>query len=296
MAEDAIESAPTPSIKSLKSRFEQLAQDHTSKPPKSRQQRTRDDSGVQQRELRNALELSPGQKRAPPPPPPSRSAKKPIVSPAVSPLLRPVPVPAALRSPRSSPEHLSVSGQDDDDVPRGGGVASLRERFASAAASPSRASIKPAPRLSLIMTQSEPNVLDSSPPLQSVLSPEDPPSDEYFDASESPRMTGVASLRNRFSPHLSPFHVMTISHLIQNLTFLHPVHQQPSAVLLHHPRPIALLSLTAAMISLRIPHQDTVLSPMTNQRLLRHHYHLHIPFVEAIPAATQTASAVQATA
>ncbi|KAG2134910.1 uncharacterized protein EDB93DRAFT_837719 [Suillus bovinus] len=226
MAEDqlGIESAPTPSIKSLKSRFEQLAQDNTaSKPLKlnnpiittSPRRQCRDsDSRVQQRELRNVLpnsDVSPGQKRAPPPPPPSRSAKKPLQSPAASPLLRPVPVPPALRSPRASPEHLLVSGQDntyDDDTPRGGGVASLRERFTTAAATPHRATIKPAPRLSLLLTQSEPNVLDSTPPLlhrpallspQSVLSPEDTPSDEYFDAPESPRMTGVASLRNRFS-------------------------------------------------------------------------------------------------
>jgi hypothetical protein len=140
MAEDqlGIESAPTPSIKSLKSRFEQLAQDSTTKPlksipttsPRQQQQQRRDDSHVQHRELRNALPNSDSNKRAPPPPPPSRgSTKKPIKSPAVSPLLRPVPVPAALRSPCASLEHLSVSGQDDDDVPRGGGVASLRERF-----------------------------------------------------------------------------------------------------------------------------------------------------------------------
>ncbi|KAG2038283.1 hypothetical protein BDR03DRAFT_311787 [Suillus americanus] len=142
MAEDqfGIESAPTPSIKSLKSRFEQLAQDNTTKPlksnpttsPRQQQQQRRDDSHVQHHELRNALPNSESSKRAPPPPPPSRSAKKPIMSPAVSPLLRPVPVPAALRSPapRASLEHPSVSGQDDDDSPRGSGVALLRERFA----------------------------------------------------------------------------------------------------------------------------------------------------------------------
>ncbi|KAG2028689.1 hypothetical protein BDR03DRAFT_609737 [Suillus americanus] len=142
MAEDqfGIESAPTPSIESSKSRFEQLAQDNTTKPlksnpttsPRQQQQQRRDDSHVQHHELRNALPNSESSKRAPPPPPPSRSAKKPIMSPAVSPLLRPVPVPAALRSPapRASLEHPSVSGQDDDDSPRGSGVASLRERFA----------------------------------------------------------------------------------------------------------------------------------------------------------------------
>lgn len=121
MAEDQ-----PPSIKSLKSRFEQLAQDNTTKPSPRR-----DDSRPRQRNALTNSDLSPGQKRPPPPPPPSRSTKKPILSPAASPLLRPVPVPAVLRSPRASPEHLSAQDNAyDDDVPRGGGVASLRERFA----------------------------------------------------------------------------------------------------------------------------------------------------------------------
>lgn len=69
------------------------------------------------------------------------------------------------------------------------------------------------------MLNNEPNVLDNIPPIlprhskpdsrilsysKSVLSSEDLPSDESFDLPEdsvdqSPRMVGVASLRNRFS-------------------------------------------------------------------------------------------------
>ncbi|KAG0697114.1 hypothetical protein DFH29DRAFT_166747 [Suillus ampliporus] len=235
MAEEqpTIESAPTPSIKSLKNRFEQLAQEKTSPPvlapkPKlnsspqtnSRQRSDADQTSsstprVQHRELRNVSELSPGQKRVPPPPPPPRSAKKANRSPAVSPLLRPVPVPVALRSPRASPDHLSAPQDNEDDTPRGGGVASLRERFASTASSPPRPAPKPASR-SFLMAYSEPNILDSIPPVpprhinpvlltsQSLLSPEDTSSDEFFDAHEnpvgqSPRMPGVTSLRSRFS-------------------------------------------------------------------------------------------------
>ncbi|KAG2361222.1 Endonuclease/exonuclease/phosphatase [Suillus spraguei] len=218
MAEDqlGIESAPTPSIKSLKSRFEQLAQDNSTK-----NQIISPRQHDAHRELRKDSALPISSKRAPPPPPPSRLVKKPTMSPAISPLLRPVPVPAALRSPRVSPEHLSV---DDDDAPRGGGVSSLRERFATAAASPHKASIKPAPRLSLLDTQSEPNVLHSTPPRPSsqlVASPEDTPSDEYFDAFESPRMIGVASLRNRFSailhtPQSTPKPLPRNDHLTSN--------------------------------------------------------------------------------
>lgn len=156
MADDqlSIESAPTPSIKSLKSKFEKLAHESSkssgpppatpksystssSLSPQLHSRHPQDDqssSRAPHPQLRNASsnsDLSSGQKRAPPPPPPSRSAKK--SSPAASPLLRPVPVPAALKSPRVSPDRLPASQLhqgSDDDAPRGGGVASLRERFA----------------------------------------------------------------------------------------------------------------------------------------------------------------------
>jgi len=83
------------------------------------------------------------------------------------------------------------------------------------AASPPRPTSKPAPRPQYLMANSEPNVLDSTPPVlsrhtkplsrilsssKSVLSPEDTP-DEFenpVDRSLAPRM-GVASLKNHFS-------------------------------------------------------------------------------------------------
>lgn len=153
----AIESAPTPSIKSLKSKFEQLAQEnskisspllaapklHSTSSSLSQQSCSRQpqdeqpsSSCIPNRQLHNTSshsDLASAQKRAPPPPPPSRSTKKSNPSPVASPLLRPVPVPVALKSPHASPDRLSVPRlhQDtEDDAPRGGGVASLRERFA----------------------------------------------------------------------------------------------------------------------------------------------------------------------
>ena len=153
----SIESAPTPSIQSLKSKFEQLAQENSKSSssltppaatklgppgpliPQPYSRQPQDDhsssSRLPHRQLRNASshsDLSSGQKR-PPPPPPSRSVKKSTPSPAVSPLLRPVPVPAVLKSPRTSPDRLPaprLHQDSEDDAPRGGGVASLRERFA----------------------------------------------------------------------------------------------------------------------------------------------------------------------
>lgn len=77
-------------------------------------------------------------KRAPPPPPPPRT-KKPSSSPVGSPLLRPVPVPAALLSPSTSPKHESLTTARSDLKSNGadesseegslGSVASLRNKF-----------------------------------------------------------------------------------------------------------------------------------------------------------------------
>ncbi|KAG9309775.1 hypothetical protein JVU11DRAFT_10149 [Chiua virens] len=140
-----IESAPTPSIKSLKSRFEQFALDNASagpssytRPtpvsptpallqsqlesaptPRSRTQASLapDDCILQSqplaplRDVRNKVSdpdlKAAVLKRAPPPPPPR--CKKWSSSPVVSPLLRPVPVPTAFRSSKVSPEHEQLS-------------------------------------------------------------------------------------------------------------------------------------------------------------------------------------------
>lgn len=155
-----IESAPTPSIKSLKSRFEQLAQENvapSSQPVKSSAapcsptfltpdlpaHRSRASVGggerpanLSARSLRQSTsssDIKVTAKRAPPPPPPSRGRKS-ISSPAVSPLLRPVPVPGNPRSPRASPEHRPRSSEQlgdnsSDDVLVLGNVASLRSRL-----------------------------------------------------------------------------------------------------------------------------------------------------------------------
>ncbi|KAG2116941.1 hypothetical protein DEU56DRAFT_162228 [Suillus clintonianus] len=102
----------------------QLAQDNTTLPLKSNPitwpRQRKDDSRVQHRELRNASsnsDLSPGQKSAPPPPPPSRSAKKPVQSPAVPLLLRPVLVPEALITTRQSRTLVSVHSDSNGSGP-----------------------------------------------------------------------------------------------------------------------------------------------------------------------------------
>ncbi|KAH0839416.1 hypothetical protein J3R83DRAFT_146 [Lanmaoa asiatica] len=150
-----IESSSIPSIKSLKSRFEQFALDNASPsynahpkptsvspapiPPQSRTvvapestptprfitrvSLTSDDCILQSqlvapvcnlvRSKGSASDLKAAAlKRAPPPPPPPR-IKKPPSSPVASPLLRPVPVPAALRSPRASPEREPLAVRSD---------------------------------------------------------------------------------------------------------------------------------------------------------------------------------------
>lgn len=174
-----IESAPIPSIKSLKSRFEQFALDNASvaasahaKPasalpasthlisqshavlvsespstPRSRPRvsLTPDDCipqsqppacDVRSKGSNSDLKVA-ALKRAPPPPPPPRTKKR-SPSPIASPLLRPVPVPPAFRSPRASPKHepLTVgadhkSNGTEESGEEGslGSVASLRSRF-----------------------------------------------------------------------------------------------------------------------------------------------------------------------
>jgi len=155
-----IESAPTPSIKSLKSRFEQLAHENmapSSQPAKPSAaphsptlltpdlpvHRSRASVGGDERpahlsarplrQSTSSSDIKVAAKRAPPPPPPSRGRKS-MPSPAVSPLLRPVPVPGNPRSPRASPEHRPRSNEQlgdnsGDDMPVLGNVASLRSRL-----------------------------------------------------------------------------------------------------------------------------------------------------------------------
>ena len=146
-----IESAPIPSIKSLKSRFEQFALGNASassstysKPtpvtsapilshsqtvaaheatstPRTRLSLTPDGYIAQSqstapisnvRSKVSASDLKATALKRAPPPPPSR-IKKPSSSPVSSPLLRPVPVPAALRSPSASPEREPLSMRPD---------------------------------------------------------------------------------------------------------------------------------------------------------------------------------------
>lgn len=176
-----IESAPIPSIKSLKSRFEQFALDNASSassnaphpkptpvspapdPPQSQTIVTPESVPTPRARTRASLTpencISQSQpvapvcdvrskvstsdlkatalKRAPPPPPLPRT-KKPSSSPVASPLLRPVPVPAAFRSPRASPEHepltvrphhKSYEVEESSEDGSLGSVASLRNRF-----------------------------------------------------------------------------------------------------------------------------------------------------------------------
>jgi hypothetical protein len=148
-----IESAPIPSIKSLKSRFEQFALDNASasssthpRPtpaspapillqsqtgvapesaptPRSRTRPslTPDDCIAQSQPVAPVSnvrsELSASDLKAAglrrPPPPPPSRIKKPPSSPVASPLLRPVPVPAVLRSPSASPECEPLSVRPD---------------------------------------------------------------------------------------------------------------------------------------------------------------------------------------
>ncbi|KAL4075459.1 Endonuclease/exonuclease/phosphatase [Scleroderma citrinum] len=86
-----IESAPTPSIRSLKSKFEQLAQPSLAGNVAS----------YSPTFLTPDLPAHLTAKRAPPPPP-SRG-KRSTPSPAVSPLLRPVPVPSVTSPPKPKP-------------------------------------------------------------------------------------------------------------------------------------------------------------------------------------------------
>ncbi|KAG6333296.1 hypothetical protein ID866_5792 [Astraeus odoratus] len=241
-----IESAPTPSIKSLKSRFEQLARENAtattfSQPvtltqgPASSQtllspdvpvRRPRASVGTDERSSHSSVrtlrpstsssDIQVAAKRAPPPPPPARG-KKPISSPAVSPLLRPVPVPAILRSPGASPEQRvksTMQGDEhgDDDTPVPGNVASLRSRLSSSAlALPSSrpTTPKPVPRLGALTSYSDPSVHENSPPPIPTRCPRSDhsqsPSSTMFespgDISEpdgSVRPSSVAALRERF--------------------------------------------------------------------------------------------------
>ncbi|KAH7881837.1 hypothetical protein F5I97DRAFT_1932266 [Phlebopus sp. FC_14] len=246
-ANSEVESVPTPSIKSLKSRFEQLALEssatahvlatpkpvHSSAllPADATNARPRTPLGNDEqtnrspvRDLRtssSSSDLKPtGSRRAPPPPPPSRG-KKPTHSPAVSPLLRPVPAPAALRSPRASPERLSpamkyADDNNEDESPHLGNVASLRHHFSSVATSPPRPTTpKPPSRPAALTLLNESNVHEPGPPVipprhtkpvdrSHIISPTvvqspDDASLPSLTVDSSPQMGNVASIRNRFS-------------------------------------------------------------------------------------------------
>ncbi|KIK91255.1 hypothetical protein PAXRUDRAFT_13877 [Paxillus rubicundulus Ve08.2h10] len=182
-----IESAPTPSIKSLKSRFEQLALGHIAgavpipSPSPGPGPPVQPQVIVHQTHVHPASSISGTKatavKRAPPPPPPTRG-KRPIPSPTASPLLRPVPVPAALQSPRASPERPSKrdgrgasAGESSSDGSPGldfGGVALLRSRFSSAEREPTSTLSPPRPTIPKPSTRpptySEPAVIEHQPP------------------------------------------------------------------------------------------------------------------------------------
>lgn len=148
-----IESVPTPSIKTLKSKFEQLTQDsppvkpptptpllHSQSPltPDVLVHRPRASLGCDERPTQQPLralrsstsssDMRCATKRAPPPPPRS---KKPAYSPISSPLLRPVPSPPTLKPSNASLERTARASDllyaDDTSVLEN--VASLRSRF-----------------------------------------------------------------------------------------------------------------------------------------------------------------------
>ncbi|KAG8218128.1 hypothetical protein J3R82DRAFT_3664 [Butyriboletus roseoflavus] len=217
-----IESAPIPSIQSLKSRFEQFALDNASPassahlkptpvspalvPPQSQNIAAPESVPTPRARMRVSLipencisqsqPVAPvcnvrgkvsvpdlkatGIKRAPPPPPLPRT-KKPPSSPVASPLLRPVPVPAALRSPRTSPErepltvrpdHKSREAEESSEDGSLGSVASLRNRFSSPTPIPTSRSSPPRPttprppsRPPTMTSSSDSVVLEHAPPV-----------------------------------------------------------------------------------------------------------------------------------
>ncbi|KAI5996569.1 hypothetical protein F5J12DRAFT_853067 [Pisolithus orientalis] len=233
-----IESAPTLSIKSLKSRFEQLAQENavslvspsmsqssnqTLLTPDPPTHRTRASVGGDERPsqsearaLRTSISASDMKKvtrRAPPPPPPSRGRKP---SPAVSPLLRPVPIPAT--RPGQTPQ-ASQDSDVGDDLPLQGTVASLRSRLSSSAAvvasSPPRPTTpKPLPRPAGSTSHNDSSVHEFTPslvPVRHTMSDRSPsvssvtlesPDDTLelgLVMNASTRTGSVASLRDRFT-------------------------------------------------------------------------------------------------
>lgn len=149
--ESTIESTPPPAVSSLRSKFEHLAvvtppslarthlglsSDPTGPRPRavSGSQETRPQYG-HLRSASSSSDLRTDSKRPPPPPP---RASKPVrpSSPALPPLLRPVPIPnpspllqsrALLSSSSGRSSLVPVCG--DNGAPSQGGVASLRTKF-----------------------------------------------------------------------------------------------------------------------------------------------------------------------
>jgi hypothetical protein len=150
-----VDTEPPPAVKSLRSKFEQLAQvtspngNHgeylspvgRSSPRPRASSSTLDNSHPEIQHLRSSSsssDLKVGAKR-PPPPPPSRGSKGPSPSPILppsSPLLRPVPIPPGisnnlLASPRLGSSSLRVNEQSisDDADSAVQSVASLRNKL-----------------------------------------------------------------------------------------------------------------------------------------------------------------------
>lgn len=164
-----VDSGSLPAVKSLRSRFEQLANETfpttTKRAPNSRNLLSPDRPGSprpraasgsnvfppdahQLRSTSSSSDLKGGARRPPPPPPRgiNSGVPSPGQSPTASPLLRPVPIPPSSASMSSLSLYTPISGKpipvpkvsvppsfqvDSEalDIPPSGGVASLRNKF-----------------------------------------------------------------------------------------------------------------------------------------------------------------------
>ncbi|KAJ3991133.1 Endonuclease/exonuclease/phosphatase [Lentinula boryana] len=201
-----IESGPTPAVKNLLSKFESLAVDNAAPashrkslqvptplspvrapvsavmPAVSPDFRTVSPSSS----LKSSTNEANISTKRPPPPPPttaSRSRLSPSPSPSVSPLLRPVPIPAVLNgSVNSAPQHEpslnvpAIEGGQEEVLPTFG-VSALRSRFLNATSNTTSRpfSYSPKPSISSMTDQPSdpPRIHTPSEPLISFESPED---------------------------------------------------------------------------------------------------------------------------